>query len=107
MSKHLTRHRMESVDAASPSSIVDAAARVHLAECDRCAVRKRALDRARQHHLETHPAAEFVRAVQARAELPAPSPRKLRLAFGVRVLLGLVVAAAVVAAAVLMSAVSG
>ena len=69
MSEHLPRRRLEDMTGA------DEAARVHLEGCARCAERRDRLEAARRRYLEAHPAADFVRAVRARA---GARPRVLR-----------------------------
>jgi hypothetical protein len=69
---HLTRRQLEQLVVDDPRAPVPPVLRVHLAGCDRCSVRKLALDGARSRFLTTYPAAEFARAVVARAAIPAP-----------------------------------
>jgi hypothetical protein len=73
---HLTRVQLEQLVA--DDLRVAAALRVHAASCDRCAVRRLALERARARYVTLHPAAEFARQVVERANLPAPVVRKSR-----------------------------
>lgn len=79
---HLARHVLERILAADPdpSARVDPAARVHLASCDRCGVRKRALEVALARHLRAQPAAavaaEVLVLAAAEQNLPKPSAWK-------------------------------
>ena len=87
MSDHLARHVLERVHAADPKSRVNPVAHVHLTECDRCAVRKRALEVAHARYFAAHPVEAFARDVLARAAVPEPQPalgRLVRLWRGLR-----------------------
>jgi hypothetical protein len=85
MSDHLARHVLERVHAADPRARGNPVAHVHLAECDRCAVRKRALEVAHARYFAAHPVEAFAREVLARAAEPAPQlSRFARLQRGVR-----------------------
>jgi hypothetical protein len=75
---HLTRRQLEQLVVDDPRAPVPPVLRVHLAGCDRCGVRRVALDAARSRFLATYPAAEFARAVVARAEIPPPVAPKRR-----------------------------
>jgi hypothetical protein len=75
MTEHLCRHHLEQLVADDPRPRVHPALRVHLAACDECSLRKRALEAARAGFLAAHPAAEFARAVVELAARPEPAPR--------------------------------
>jgi len=73
MSDHLPRHVLERVHANDPMARVNPVAHVHLTECDRCAVRKRALEVAHARYFAAHPVDAFAREVLARAAEPQPA----------------------------------
>lgn len=78
MTSHLTRRQLEQLVVDDPRAPVPPVLRVHLAGCDRCSVRRLALDAARSRFLATYPAVEFARIVVARAATPVPAapPRR-------------------------------
>jgi Domain of unknown function (DUF4384) len=80
---HLSRRELEQLVADDPAATVAPVLRVHVADCDRCAVRRLALEAARSRYLERYPAREFARAVverAARAETLEPArSRKTRV----------------------------
>jgi hypothetical protein len=78
MTGHLTRGQLEQLVADDPRAPVPPVLRVHVSGCDRCSVRKLALDRARANYVATHPAADFARAVVARAATPTPIAKQRR-----------------------------
>jgi hypothetical protein len=85
MSEHLARHVLERVHAADPRGRANPVAHVHLTECDRCAVRKRALEAAHAGYFALHPVEAFTREVLARASVPEPQlSRFARLQRGLR-----------------------
>jgi hypothetical protein len=100
MTAHVPRHHLERLGKRNPDLLADAAARMHVADCDHCAVRKRAFDAASQRYLEGQPPAEFARAVLARCEAAgsAASARTPRVVWW----LGLAVALAAAAAALVV-----
>ena len=77
MSDHLARHVLERLHANDPKARVNPIAHVHLAECDRCGVRKRALEVAHARYFAAHPIDAFARDVLARAAEPEPVPSLL------------------------------
>ena len=77
MSDHLARHVLERVLAADPRARANPVAHVHLTECDRCGVRKRALEVAVARYFAAHPVAAFTREVLALAAQPEPPPSRL------------------------------
>jgi hypothetical protein len=90
MSDHLARHVLERVHAADPKARANPVAHVHLTECDRCAVRKRALEVAHARYFAAHPVDTFAQVVAARAAEPEPRLSGLaRLRLGLRRLLRL------------------
>lgn len=76
MRGHLARHVLERLLAADPAAPVNPTARVHLADCDRCGVRKRAHEVALARYLAEHPPQAFARSVLARASEPPPAPKR-------------------------------
>lgn len=72
MTDHVPRHRLEQLVADAPRAPIHPALRVHLAACDHCSTRKRALEAAQRRYLSAHPAADFARVVVARAAQPEP-----------------------------------
>jgi hypothetical protein len=72
VSDHLARHVLERVHAADPKARANPVAHVHLTECDRCAVRKRALEVAHARYFAAHPVEAFARVVAERAAEPEP-----------------------------------
>jgi hypothetical protein len=77
MTHHVSRHHLEQLIADDPRGLVPPALRVHVADCDHCSVRKRALEAARAQYLSAQPAAEFARGVLTQAAQPEP-PRRRR-----------------------------
>jgi hypothetical protein len=73
---HLCRHQLEQLVANDLRATVHPALRVHLAACDPCSMRKRALEAARARFLAAYPAADFARAVVEQAAQPEPPPRR-------------------------------
>jgi hypothetical protein len=74
VSDHLARHVLERVHAGDPKARAKPVAHVHLTECDRCAVRKRALEVAHARYFAVHPIEAFARDVLLRAAQPEPVP---------------------------------
>ena len=75
MSVHLTRAQLEQLLA--DDLRVPAALRVHAGSCDRCTVRRLALERARARYMSLHPAPEFARVVVERVNgrlIAGPAP---------------------------------
>jgi hypothetical protein len=73
---HLPRHLLEKLVADDPRAPVHPALRVHVAGCDHCNTRKRALEAARAGYLTRYPAADFAHAVLALAAAPEPARRR-------------------------------
>jgi hypothetical protein len=72
VNQHLVRHQLERLAAGDPHAPVAPALRVHVAGCDHCTTRLRALQASKTRFLSRNPAEEFARATFARAEVPAP-----------------------------------
>ncbi|HKP56342.1 MAG TPA: hypothetical protein VJV78_06470 [Polyangiales bacterium] len=92
MSGHLTRAQLEQLLA--DDLRVPAALRVHAGSCDRCTVRRMALERARARYMSMHPAPEFARVVLERVNAQAPALPKPRRMHYLAPLAGLAVVAA-------------
>jgi hypothetical protein len=75
MKDHLPRHLLEKLVADDPHAPVHPALRVHVASCDHCNTRKRALEAARADYLLRNPAAPFAGTVLARVAQPEPTPK--------------------------------
>ena len=75
---HLARLVLERILATDPdpSARVDPAARVHLASCDRCGVRKRALEVALARHLHARAPAAVAAEVLVLAAAPDAAPKR-------------------------------
>ncbi|HET6332137.1 MAG TPA: DUF4384 domain-containing protein [Polyangiales bacterium] len=71
MSGHLTRPQLEDLVADDPQARVPPQLRVHVADCDRCNVRRLALESARTRFMVAQPPKDFARAVVERAAIPA------------------------------------
>jgi len=85
VSDHLARHVLERVHANDPRGRANPVAHVHLTECDRCAVRKRALEVAHARYFAAHPVDAFAREVLALAAESQPALGRLaRLQLGLR-----------------------
>jgi hypothetical protein len=69
---HLTRRQLEQLVADDPRAPVPPVLRVHIADCDRCSVRRLALEAARSRYLAARPPEEFAQKVAARAVASAP-----------------------------------
>jgi hypothetical protein len=73
---HLPRHQLEKLVADDPHAPIHPALWVHVASCDHCTTRKRALEAVRARYLMEYPAANFAQLVLARAAQPEPTPRR-------------------------------
>lgn len=76
MTAHLARYRLEQLIADDPRAKVPPALRVHLASCDECSVRKRAIESARAEFLARRPPEEFARTVLVRAAELVEAPKR-------------------------------
>lgn len=73
MNTHLRRHQLEQLVADDPRSPVMPVLRVHVAACDTCGTRRRALEAARVRFLAAHPPLDFARSVVEHASRPEPT----------------------------------
>ena len=76
MKDHLARHVLEQLVVDDPAAPVRPVMRVHVASCDRCSMRQRALDVARANYLVAYPPGDFAQHVMWRAAQPVPQPRR-------------------------------
>jgi hypothetical protein len=73
MTDHLARHQLEQLVAEDPEARIRPVLRVHVAACDLCTMRLRALHAAKAQFLASHPAADFARDALERAEQSMPN----------------------------------
>lgn len=79
MTEHLVRHQLESLAADDPHAPIAPALRAHVAGCDQCTTRLRALHASKARLLARIPADEFARATVARAGSSEPVTAGRRL----------------------------
>ena len=76
MKDHVPRHLLERLVVDDPRAPVRPVLRVHIASCDRCSMRQRALEAARSGHLAKYDVRAFAATVLARAAQPEPVRRR-------------------------------